>query len=222
MSLAIFDLDNTLLEGDSDYAWGLFLAAKGLVDAAHEREQERFYAEYLAGELDIHEFLSFQLKSLAEHDRETLECLREEFIITKVTPMIRSEARRLVERHRDRGHALIIITATNSFITRPIADMFGVEALIATEPEIVDGQFSGRIAGIPSFREGKVQLLNKWLAQHKETLAGSWFYSDSHNDLPLLELVDHPVAVTPDQKLRQTAKRRKWPVLEFDSQPIVS
>lgn len=217
MTLAIFDLDNTLLRGDSDLAWGHFLAEKGVVDGdVYRAEHDRFYAAYEAGELDIHEFLAFQLKPLSQHDRETLENLRSEFMVSKVAPMITARAQNLVEEHRCQGHRLLIVTATNSFITQPIAQAFQIPVLIATEPEIVDGRFTGRLSGVPSFREGKVQLLRQWLARHDESLAGSWFYSDSHNDLPLLEVVDHPVAVNPDEQLRKTAIRRDWPILHLD------
>ena len=216
MTLAIFDLDNTLLRGDSDLAWGHFLAEKGVVDSAvYTAEHDRFYAAYEAGELNIHEFLAFQLRPLTEYDRGTLDTLRTEFMARKVTPMITAPAQNLVEKHRRQGHTLLIVTATNSFITRPIAQAFRIPVLIATEPEIVDGRFTGRVSGVPSFREGKVKLLRQWLIDHNENLAGSWFYSDSHNDLPLLEIVDHPVAVNPDNELRRVATQRDWPILDL-------
>lgn len=214
MSLAIFDLDNTLLRGDSDHAWGRFLIENHIVDgAAYERENERYYAEYQAGTLDIMEFLAFALRPLAAHDRATLDRWHREYMRTKVTPMITPAARALVEKHRARGDTLIIITATNRFVTAPIARAFDVPHLIATEPEERDGRFTGKVAGTPSYREGKVARLKAWMTEHGETLRDSWFYSDSQNDLPLLSLVDHPVAVNPDDTLRREAQKRGWPIL---------
>ncbi len=214
MPLAIFDLDNTLLHGDSDQAWGQFLADLGVVDAdTHRHKTEYFYTEYKAGRLDIDEFLEFQLAPLASHPRPQLERWRSRFMAERIMPMIGPEARELVDSHRLRGHRLLIITATNSFITRPIADEFGIDTLIATELELRDGRFTGRVEGTPSFREGKVIKLTAWLQHSRESLADSWFYSDSHNDLPLLERVDHPVAVNPDPVLAAEAQRLGWQVL---------
>lgn len=216
MSLAIFDLDNTLLRGDSDYAWGQFLIERGVVDGEHYREaNDRYYAQYHAGTLDIMEFLAFALRPLATHDRATLDAWHEEYMRNKVRPMITDEARALVERHRAAGDTLMIITATNSFVTGPIAREFGVPHLLATEPEVRAGRFTGKVAGIPCFREGKVKRLDGWLREHGENLAGSWFYSDSHNDLPLLERVAHPVAVNPDESLAGTARSRGWSIIEL-------
>jgi len=217
MTLAIFDLDNTLLRGDSDYEWGRFLVEIGAVDAdLAAREHDRYYAEYLAGTLDIMEFLAFQLRPLAEHDLPTLEAWRRQFMRSHISPLINSSAHALVDRHRAAGETLVIITATNSFITRPIADAFGIEHLIATEPEWRDGRFTGRVAGVPSYREGKVERLETWLAEHGESADGSTFYSDSHNDIPLLERVDHPVAVNPDEQLEQVARDRGWEVMKLE------
>lgn len=214
MALAIFDLDNTLLRGDSDHAWGRFLIENHVVDGvAYERENERYYAEYQAGTLDIMEFLAFALRPLAQHDRETLDRWHRQYMQSKVLPMITPEARALVDKHRARGDTLLIITATNRFVTAPIAREFGVPHLIATEPEERDGRYTGRVAGTPSYREGKVERLQDWMTQHGATLKDSWFYSDSHNDLPLLSIVDHPVAVNPDDILRREAQQRGWPIL---------
>ena len=216
MPLALFDLDNTLLRGDSDYAWGEFLVEKGMVDAiAHQRENDRFYQQYLDGELDIHEFLEFQLRPLAENPLSRLEQWRNQYLQEYIRPMISPQARALVEKHRARGDIPVIITATNSFVTRPIADLFGVEHLIATEPEMIAGEYTGGVSGLPSYREGKVIRLREWLSEHDQTLAGSWFYSDSHNDLPLLESVENPVAVNPDARLQSIAKKRQWPILHL-------
>lgn len=216
MTLALFDLDHTLIGGDSDVLWGKFLGERGHVDADHqEREQQRFFADYQAGRLDIHAFLRFQLRFLAEHDLEMLYRLRDEFIREKIHGVILPRARALLQKHRDQGHTLLIITATNRFITEPIARLLGVEELIATEPEMLNGRYSGGVVGEPSFAHGKVLRLEDWLEQHGETLEGSWFYSDSHNDLPLLSRVAHPVAVDPDERLAAEAARRHWPIISL-------
>ena len=216
MALAIFDLDNTLLAGDSDYLWGRFLVQKGAVDGPeHERENERFYQLYKEGRLDIYEFLRFSLAPLRKHPRSRLESWRSEFLETQIDPLISRQARDLVEKHRQAGDTLMIITATNAFVTRPIAQRFGIEHLIATEPETLNGHYTGEVAGEPSFREGKVNRLQAWLEAEEADLQGSWFYSDSHNDLPLLERVDHPVAVDPDETLSQVARERQWPILQL-------
>jgi HAD superfamily hydrolase (TIGR01490 family) len=216
MPLAIFDLDNTLLAGDSDYLWGVFLAERGIVDADHyERENERFYREYKEGRLDIHEFLRFALAPLARHAPSELAAWRDAFLVKKIDPIILPKARHLVERHRLAGDTLLIITATNSFVTAPIAARLGIPHLIATEPALRDGHYTGEVEGVPSFREGKVIRLEQWLEAHGATLAGSSFYSDSHNDLPLLERVDHPVAVDPDPALAAFAGARGWPILSL-------
>jgi len=217
VSLAIFDLDNTLLRGDSDHAWGEFLVEQGAVDRErYASENNRYYAAYLAGTLDIYEFLEqHQLRPLAEHDRATLDRWRTQFMHAKIAPLITPAARALVEQHRARGDTLLIITATNRFITAPIAEAFGIPHLIATEPEEVNGQFTGKVAGVPSYREGKVERLSEWLSDRHENLDGSWFYSDSHNDLPLLNLVDHPVAVNADATLAEYARSRGWSQIEI-------
>lgn len=216
MALAIFDLDNTLLAGDSDYLWGRFLAAVGIVDADHyERENERFYREYKDGTLDIGEFLRFSLRPLRDHPRAHLEALRERFVAELIAPIMLPAAKDLVESHRAAGDTLMIITATNAFVTAPIAQRFGIAHLIATLPAEENGRFTGEHSGQPAFREGKVERLDAWLREHRETLGGSSFYSDSHNDLPLLERVDRPVAVDPDPQLRETARSRGWPVISL-------
>ncbi|MES9882427.1 MAG: HAD family hydrolase, partial [Sedimenticola sp.] len=185
MPLAIFDLDNTLLAGDSDYLWGIFLAEQGVVDEEHyARENERFYQEYKDGELDILEFLRFSLKPLKENPQDRLFTLRDEFMRIKIEPIILNAAKALVEKHRRAGDTLMIITATNAFVTRPIADALGMDHLLATEPEIVDGRYTGEVAGIPCFQHGKVERLEQWLKQQGADLQGSHFYSDSHNDIP--------------------------------------
>lgn len=216
MDLAIFDLDNTLLGGDSDYLWGRFLVEQGIVDGEnYERENRRYYEEYKVGTLDIYEFLRFSLAPLSEHSVETLCAWRALFMKEKIAPIMLPAARELLERHRAQGHTLLIITATNSFVTAPIAKALGVEHLIATEPEMKAGRYTGNVSGTPSFREGKVVRLEEWLRRKGWNLASSWFYSDSHNDLPLLEMATHPVAVDPDDTLAEHARLRGWPVISL-------
>ena len=214
MRLALFDLDNTLLSGDSDFEWGEFLISKGVMDRDSHRERNRqFYEEYNAGTMDINAFLGYQLGNLAKYKRESLESWREEFIEKKIIPMISSKARSLVRTHQ--RDTRVLITATNSFITKPIADEFGIPVLIATEPETSDGEFTGLVKGIPSFREGKALKLNIWLEENNKKLSQyeeSWFYSDSQNDIPLLSIVTHPVAVNPDAILMRHAIDHNWMV----------
>lgn len=222
MALAIFDLDNTLLNGDSDYLWGVFLSETGAVDREHyEAENLRFFQQYEAGELDIHEFLRFSLRPLSENETEQLERWRNTFLQQKIVPIITPAARELVERHRRAGDTLMIITATNAFVTAPIAEMLGIDHLIATQPQMRNGRYTGEVEGTPSFREGKVERLQTWLDERAESLQGSSFYSDSHNDIPLLELVENPVAVDPDEKLLLRARKMGWPVISL-RQPAVA
>jgi len=216
LRLAIFDLDNTLLRGDSDHLWGQFLADSGLVDGTHyRRENDRFLAQYEAGTLDIDAFLRFSLRVLAAHDRRELERLRAAFIEQRVGPLIAPGAPALLGRHRDAGDHLMILTATNRFVTQPIAQLLGVDTLIATEVAMRDGQFTGEPEGTPCFREGKISRLEAWLAEHDEQPSETIFYSDSRNDVPLLERVDRPVAVDPDPVLAETAEARGWPVISL-------
>jgi HAD superfamily hydrolase (TIGR01490 family) len=216
VALAIFDLDNTLLAGDSDYLWGLFLTERGIVDRAHyQQENERFYREYREGRLDIYEFLRFSLRPLRENEPDQLLAWREEFIRRMIDPIILPEARKLVSRHRAAGDVLLIITATNEFVTAPIAQRFGIDHLIATVPEKLDGRYTGEVVGEPSFQHGKVIRLRQWLRGQKLDLHDSSFYSDSHNDIPLLEQVEHPVAVDPDTALRAHARSHGWPVISL-------
>jgi HAD superfamily hydrolase (TIGR01490 family) len=216
VGIALFDLDNTLIGGDSDYLWGCFLAERGIVDGDYyQQENQRFYDQYKAGELDIHEFLRFQLKPLAEHDMDTLQQWRGEYIEEKIRPILLPKAQALIDSHRTRGDTLVIITATNSFITGPIAGLYGVEHLLATEPEISAGRYTGSVSDVPCFQQGKVEKLDGWLAAHDQRLDTSWFYSDSHNDLPLLSRVTHPIAVDPDEILRRHAADHGWPVMSL-------
>jgi len=216
VSLAIFDLDNTLLSIDSDHAWGEFLVEQGAVDPVAYREaNERFLADYNAGTLDMAAFLEMALKPLAENTPEQLAAWHQQFMASKIEPHILPKAEELLARHRTKGDTLLIITATNRFITGPIAERLGVDNLIAVEPEMVDGRYTGRVDGVPSYREGKVIRLQAWLEAQDLTMDGAWFYSDSHNDLPLLEKVDHPVAVDPDDTLRKVAEERHWRIMSL-------
>ncbi len=216
MTLAIFDLDNTLLAGDSDYLWGQFLVERGIVDPEYyETANARFYEHYKAGCLDINEFLSFALSPLAANDTNQLHAWRRSFIEEKIIPITLPAAHDLLARHRDAGDTLMIITATNRFVTEPIAELYGIEHLIATSPEFIEGRYTGRYIGTPCFQEGKVTRLTDWLNEHQHDLAGSWFYSDSHNDLPLLQKVAHPIAVDPDDILASHAKQQGWPIISL-------
>jgi len=216
VALAIFDLDETLISADSDQAWGEFVAARGLVDAReHRRQNEAFYQDYKRGELDIDAYMRFSCSVLAEHDMDRLEALRREFFESTIRPLMLPKAQRLIEEHRSQGDCLLVITATIDFITEPIVEHLGIDNLIAPVPEIRDGRYTGNVTGIPSFREGKVIRVREWLTRTGNTLAGSYFYSDSQNDLPLLELVDFPVAVDPDPALRKVAETRQWPIISL-------
>lgn len=217
MRLALFDLDNTLLAGDSDFEWAQYLIEQGVLDReVYEARNQTFYDQYKAGTLDIHEFLDFQLKPLSRHPRAQLDAWHADFMARKIIPIIAAGTPALLEKHRE--DVRVIITATNSFVTAPIAAYLGVPHLIATEPEQLAGEFTGRPHGLPSFKEGKVRRLLEWLSlrgQRWEDVADSWFYSDSLNDLPLLEVVRHPVAVDPDAILKAHAVSRNWPVLSL-------
>ncbi len=221
MNLAIFDLDNTLIAGDSDYLWGQFLVDKKLVDGeVYERENQRFYDEYKAGTLDIFEFLQFSLAPLSQHSIDELNTLHKEFMQTRINSIWLPKAEALLEKHRKNNDYLLIITATNHFVTAPIAQKLGVDNIIATMPEKIDNHYTGKVSGIPCFQEGKVTRLEQWLEQKNQerrefNLQESYFYSDSFNDLPLLQKVGHPIAVDPDEKLRNYAQQQGWPVISL-------
>ena len=215
MKLALFDLDNTLLAGDSDFQWAQFLMEEGVIDReTHQAKNIKFYEDYKKGTLDIFAFLDFQLEPLTRYPRSQLNTWHQHYMERKVFPMMTDKARKLVEQHRASGDLMMVITATNSFVTQPIAEAFGIEHLIGTVPEEVNGEFTGRVVGTPSFQEGKVSRLQQWLAERGQSLADfeSWFYSDSQNDLPLLKMVNHPIAVDPDSVLESYAKEQGWPV----------
>lgn len=219
MNLVLFDLDNTLLIGDSDFEWAQFLIAKGVLDReVHEARNQEFYEHYKAGTLDIHAFLDFQLAPLARHPREELDAWHREFMATRIRPMIGAPAQALVQRHLDEDSLVAIVTATNSFVTGPIAREFGIPHLVATVPACEGGRFTGKPRGTPAFKAGKIERVEAWL----ESLGlwwgafdRSWFYSDSHNDLPLMGKVTDPVAVDPDDTLRQHAQTQGWPILSL-------
>jgi HAD superfamily hydrolase (TIGR01490 family) len=221
--LALFDLDYTLLPCDSDYEWGQFLARIGVVDSEYYAKQnERFYQDYKDGTLDIHAFLRFALKPLSEHSRAQLKEWHDAFMKEVIHGQLLQPALDLVKRHQDAGDLCCVITATNSFVTRPIVESFGIEHLIATEPATIDNDpladYTGQVKGIPNFREGKVRNLHAWLITQNlsfDQMPHSYFYSDSINDLPLLEEVSNPVATNPDERLRNEAHQRHWPILEL-------
>ena len=216
MTLAIFDLDNTLLGGDSDHAWGEYLIAQGLVDPIWYKEQnEYFFDQYKQGTLDIVAFQALALSPLVGQSQETLSNWHAEYLRDHVVPMRLPKADELITKHRQQGDELLIITATNRFLTGPIAELLGIQHLLATNPEVVDGGYTGQISGTPCYQEGKVTRLETWLAETGHTLAGSYFYSDSRNDLPLLEIVANPIAVDPDDYLRDVAEQKGWPVISL-------
>jgi HAD superfamily hydrolase (TIGR01490 family) len=217
--LSLFDLDNTLIRGDCDYGWAKFLIQEGVLDAAeYERRNAQFFADYKAGTLDILAFLDFQLKPLADHPMPSLLAWRARFVEHEILPLRLPAAKAVVDEHLAAGDLVAVVTATNSFITRPIADLYGIEHLIATEPEVVDGRFTGRVAGTPSFQAGKISRVEEWLQSFGRSLGGfgeSWFYSDSRNDLPLLQAVTHPVAVDADATLLSHARAHGWRVVSW-------
>ena len=219
MKLALFDLDNTLLAGDSDFEWAQFLIEQGVLDReVYEARNADFYAQYKAGTLDIHAFLDFQLKPLSRHKRAVLDQWHADYMRKKIVPMMTQKSRELIAQHRQQNDVMVIVTATNSFVAGPIALAYGVDHLIATEPEISHGEFTGKVSGTPSFREGKISRLTQWLEQRGQKLvdfSASYFYSDSHNDEPLLEIVSHPFAVDPDAHLAKTASERGWPIISL-------
>lgn len=211
MALAIFDLDNTLIAGDSDYLWGEFLVKNNYVNSAQfAKTNDQFYEDYKAGTLDIVAYQRFALTPLSLQTMETLNDWHNQFMEQLIKPIILPKALELVKKHQQNGDRVIIITATNTFVTRPIGLIYGIEELLGTEGEIIDNRYTGEVSGTPTFQEGKVTRLNKWLTENQESLYGSYFYSDSHNDLPLLNIVSHPVVVDGDETLLKVAQEKKW------------
>lgn len=211
MALAIFDLDNTLIAGDSDHLWGEFLVKKGVVDAElFKQKNDEFYQDYVDGNLDIYKYIEFSLAPLAQNDMATLDALHNEFMDASIRPIMLSKAKQLVEDHRQRGDTLLVITATNRFVTQPIVKEFGIQNLLAIEVEQIDGRYTGKSVGVPSFKEGKVTRLQEWLSESGQSLEGSVFYSDSHNDIPLLDLVETPIVVDGDAQLLKHAEKNNW------------
>lgn len=215
MVLAIFDLDSTLLNGDSDHAWGEFLLHKGIVDHTYQEGNDRFYREYLAGSLDVAEYIQFMVQPLLGFDLQELDDLRQEFVQTSIQPMRLPRAESLLAEHRAKGRTLIIITSTTRLITEPIACLLQVDHLLATDLEIKNNRLTGKMDGVPCFGANKVTKLHTWLQKTRHSLEDSFFYTDSHTDLPLLELVDHPTAVDPDPNLQASALARGWPVISL-------
>lgn len=216
MALAIFDLDNTLIGGDSDYLWGQFVCEAGIVDAGEfGARNDQFYEDYKRGELDILAYLRFALGPLKGQPPDVLAAWHRDFMAAKIQPIMLPKAARLIDKHRARGDDLLVITATNRFITEPIARALGIPDILACEPEIVEGLYTGEPTGIPAYKEGKIARLRHWLEGRDISLEGAYFYSDSHNDLPLLELVDKPVVVDPDDILLARARERGWPVISL-------
>lgn len=220
MRLTLFDLDGTLLPGDSDHAFGEYLIGRGWADrATHKARNDAFYEDYLAGRLDIHAYVDFATAAWRSRDAGELAGASADFIERIVRPMVLPQALALVQRHRQAGDLIALVTATNDFVTRPIASLFGIEHLIATDlARDGAGRVLGTIQGVPSFREGKVVRVTEWLAAQGRTLADCercTFYSDSTNDLPLLEHVSHPVATNPGPALERIAQERGWPILKL-------
>ena len=216
MSLAIFDLDNTLIGGDSDFLWGEFIGDEGIVDAnAYRKKNEYFYQQYDLGTLDIYAWLEFCLEPLTRYSMTELQEFHHRFMIQKIEPILLDKAQNCINRHKERGDTVLVITASTSFVTAPIVKKYGINHLLATEPEIKAGRYTGGVSGIPCFQAGKIDKLMPWLQKNEETLTGSTFYSDSHNDLPLLELVDNPVAVNADKILTKIAEKKGWEILNW-------
>jgi HAD superfamily hydrolase (TIGR01490 family) len=216
--IALFDLDYTLLGGDATFEWIHFLVRKGAIDGGHITLLDKYYEDYGKGTLDIVAFLHFDFGALASHPRAKMEALREEYLVKQIEPIILPRARELIASHEARGHVTAIVTAANSFLTAPIARMIGVKHLLASDPEMANGEYTGKIAGIACFHEGKIEKLDAWLKSRGEALSNypeSYFYGDSQSDVPLMEKVTHPVAVGSDETLGKIAQARNWPVISL-------
>ena len=216
MALAIFDLDKTLIGGDSDFLWGEFLSEIGAVDAdTYQIKNQYFFDQYALGKLNINEYLEFCLEPLSLNSRTTLDEWHQRFMQAKIEKILLPKAQAIIDKHKAQGDTILVITATNSFVTGPIVKRYGIDNLLATNPEVKNGKFTGKVEGEPCFQKGKIAHLDRWLEQTGEDMTGSYFYSDSHNDLPMLELVDNPVVVHGDETLQKVAKERGWPSLDW-------
>ncbi len=223
MRLAIFDLDNTLIAGDSDHAWGEFMVAEGMVDPqVYKEANDQFYVDYERGELDLEAYLNFSLEPLTRYSLEQLSQLHDKFLHQVVEPMMLPKAKALLQQHRDQGDYLLIITSTNGFITKPIGKALGVDDILATEAEILEDRYTGKMTGTPCFQAGKITRLQQWLDKAESqgfygSMKDCYFYSDSLNDLPLMLEVENPVAVDPDDALRAHADKAGWPIISLRS-----
>lgn len=216
MALAIFDLDNTLIAGDSDHSWGQFLVVENIVDHQHYKTMnDKFYADYESGCLDILAYLEFSLEPLTRLSMENLQSLHKKFMRNVINPMKLQQAADLIHRHQQAGDRLLVITSTNRFIVEPICKSLGIDEIIATDLEIIDNKYSGKVRGTPTYKEGKVTRFHQWLEAQKLSNNGSYFYSDSINDMPMLLEVDHPIAVDPDSALRKEAESRHWKIISL-------
>jgi HAD superfamily hydrolase (TIGR01490 family) len=216
MTLAIFDLDHTLITGDSDYLWGEYMVENNIVDEQEFRARnEIYYQDYQRGTLDNEQYLEFALKPLTQYSIEELNAWRADYVEKWIKPIIAPGARELLDNHRKQSHELLIISATHLFVTAPIAQLLGVPTVLSTEPEIIDNRYTGRYLGTPTYQEGKVTALHEWLAKTAHSMDESYFYSDSINDLALLEKVDHPITVDPDDTLKAIAEDRDWPIINI-------
>jgi HAD superfamily hydrolase (TIGR01490 family) len=216
MALTLFDLDNTLITNDSDFLWGQYLVDHNIVDPLkYEEKNRQFFEDYEQGRLDIDRYLRFSLEPLTQFPLEQLYQWRAHFVESVIHPLIADGTPALLQKHKDQGDTLMIISATNLFVTEPIAELLGIEHILSTIPEMIDGEYTGNYLGTPTFQQGKVSALEAWMHKNGHTLAGSTFYSDSHNDLPLLEQVDYPIAVNPDEYLAKIAGERNWPIIDL-------
>jgi HAD superfamily hydrolase (TIGR01490 family) len=216
MTLAIFDLDHTLINGDSDHLWGEYMVAKGIVDErAYRKRNDAFYLDYQRGTLDNDQYLAFALEPLTHYSLDELYAWRQDYVDKWIRPLVAPGTAALLDSHRMRDHELMIISATNLFVSEPIGQMLGVSTVLATEPEIIDNRYTGRFLGTPTYQQGKVTALTEWLGERADELTDSYFYSDSLNDLALLERVNHPVAVGPDDDLKAIAQERNWKIIDL-------
>jgi HAD superfamily hydrolase (TIGR01490 family) len=217
MSLAIFDLDNTLIGGDSDYLWGEFLCDEGIISdrQSFEKKNDYFYQQYELGSLNIYAWAEFSFEILSHYSIDELEAFHLKFMAQKIEPIFLKKAQDCINSHKENGDTVLVITASNTFVTAPIVKRYGINHLIATEPEIVSGRYTGKVSGIPCFKSGKIENLMPWLERNGESLKDSTFYSDSHNDILLLELVENAVVVNADAKLTLIARKKGWKIVDW-------